>query len=939
MTTRTSVHHPLLQAFEASVTDDELNTFNGRNLDSNPHYADVRRKMELALTENLSKAVADFLTDPLGYYDDTVSLSYYDYGKPRNTSVYHYPLACFCAIYVAENPTAHSAKKLAARLTHMVENNFVLAETQPPYGEFEAREFANTYFFPGAGVCLDLVSRHAHLSDAFDLLKNIATGKYYKTCRYDDDSGEFDNYDRLFDHEYSALIRLLNQAHKTTGIDQSFFETVVTFFPQAANLNYYLDEHEPSLATDFLKSYQACVKTLRRNIIADLPNCADRFQELYRHKRFEGFMYVLSGLQEITDRRLTAQKLRGRNNYATSVRQLLDIRKLSKKDKLESIKNQLASFDKKVLTIALPHCGAAKEIMMEFLGMKPLIGIDHFIQQLREGHDNDQIYNCEDPTNGVIDLPKLLALANACDPQHLSGFLLEYAKKPDAPKDELMLVKAACDIERDKTEKALVRHGQTAIKAYGLYPVKDKSELQTRYLKFKSMHKEASQYGSERCANTRAAVAAGLSNLAQSAGFTDANRMEWALEADIADEAIPFNEWLSAGEWDICLTLAGITPKIVVRRDNKTLKSVPGKVRTHENYKNLRALQDQVKGQASRFNATLQAMMCKADKIEATELLVLKRLPVVATMLSQLILKDSKGQLGLYDAGSDSLVDSDGKAHPISGDLVIAHALDLFNAQLLGAWQHRIVSQRMVQPFKQAFRELYILTPAELDAGNVSMRFNGHNIDSAVGGRLFQSRGWSTGHQEYPYAERIQPELGITATIEIENMGHYFAENHEVTLGQIQFQSKHNTLQLADVDSLMFSETMRDVDLVASVAQMADSERWSVESALARRQFLGELFASLNMQNVELEDNHAYVSGHLAQYSVHLGSGLVHAKPGNYLCIIPASKADDNLYLPFSDKDLKTQEIISKILLLSNDHKITDPTILNQITPSARRSA
>ena len=137
----------------------------------------------------------------------------------------------------------------------------------------------------------------------------------------------------------------------------------------------------------------------------------------------------------------------------------------------------------------------------------------------------------------------------------------------------------------------------------------------------------------------------------------------------------------------------------------------------------------------------------------------------------------------------------------------------------------------------------------------------------------------------------------------------------------------------------MFSEVMRDLDLVASVAQLADNERFSTETALIRSQLLTAVLDTMGLANVSVEGNHAHVEGKLAQYSVHLGSGVIHIVPGNYLCIVPAQKSEDDVYLPFADKDKKMQEIIAKVLLLSNDDKITDRTILNQINPQSRQSA
>ncbi|MBU0890808.1 MAG: hypothetical protein KKH21_07950, partial [Gammaproteobacteria bacterium] len=51
-----------------------------------------------------------------------------------------------------------------------------------------------------------------------------------------------------------------------------------------------------------------------------------------------------------------------------------------------------------------------------------------------------------------------------------------------------------------------------------------------------------------------------------------------------------------------------------------------------------------------------------------------------------------------------------------------------------------------------------------------------------------------------------------------------------------------------------------------------------------------------------------------------------------YLCIVPADKASQkSVALPFVDDDQRSSEVLSKLLLLSADDKIKDPSILAQI--------
>jgi hypothetical protein len=88
----------------------------------------------------------------------------------------------------------------------------------------------------------------------------------------------------------------------------------------------------------------------------------------------------------------------------------------------------------------------------------------------------------------------------------------------------------------------------------------------------------------------------------------------------------------------------------------------------------------------------------------------------------------------------------------------------------------------------------------------------------------------------------------------------------------------------------------------------------------------------LKLGNIGFVGQHAVITGRLGEYSVHLGSGTVHRRPGGAVCIIPVgSQHRGRLFLPFADDDPKTAEIVAKVLLLARDHEIKDPTILEQL--------
>jgi hypothetical protein len=175
------------------------------------------------------------------------------------------------------------------------------------------------------------------------------------------------------------------------------------------------------------------------------------------------------------------------------------------------------------------------------------------------------------------------------------------------------------------------------------------------------------------------------------------------------------------------------------------------------------------------------------------------------------------------------------------------------------------------------------------------------------------------------------PKPGLTA-----GLRGYFCLGDVVT-GEVQFLADGGPVPLADVPPLAFSEVMRDVDLVVSVAGTEPTGYASPFRADSRAQLLAALIADLGLDRVTVEGACAVVRGTRATYRVHLTSGGIHLESGGYLCIVPASfggTAHRRLFLPFADEDQMTSIILSKVLLLNEDERLTDPTILAQLPPA-----
>ena len=99
-----------------------------------------------------------------------------------------------------------------------------------------------------------------------------------------------------------------------------------------------------------------------------------------------------------------------------------------------------------------------------------------------------------------------------------------------------------------------------------------------------------------------------------------------------------------------------------------------------------------------------------------------------------------------------------------------------------------------------------------------------------------------------------------------------------------------------------------------------------------RAAIIGELIPLMKLENVTITGNFANIKGSLGEYTIHLGSGGVQMMGRGAINIIAVqSQHRGRIFLPFVDEDPRTAEIVSKIVLLSQDQTIKDPTILSQI--------
>ena len=287
------------------------------------------------------------------------------------------------------------------------------------------------------------------------------------------------------------------------------------------------------------------------------------------------------------------------------------------------------------------------------------------------------------------------------------------------------------------------------------------------------------------------------------------------------------------------------------------------------------------------------------------------------------------------------------------------------------AWRTFMLEREIRQPFKQAFREAYLLTPAEEATEVYSNRFAGHVLDYPVARALMGARRWGTNFL-CPF------DGGFEGIARREFRGHgmraeFYHDAIEMdgdegagpvlhcSTDQVRFVRLGRggePVPLREVSPIVFSEAMRDVDLFVGVSSIAADVNWQdagrdrnarfddywqraafgelTASAESRREVLAWMLPQLAIADrLTLLDRYLRVRGDRRTYRIHLGSANILLEPNDeYLCIVPgrgsASAGNTKVLLPFDD-DHRLSVILSKAMLLANDRSITDPSIVRQI--------
>ena len=496
----------------------------------------------------------------------------------------------------------------------------------------------------------------------------------------------------------------------------------------------------------------------------------------------------------------------------------------------------------------------------------------------------------------------------------------------DAVNGKLNLKETEKKIE-DKRNKDLVA-------SYSLIPLlKDKQkDALHRYQFLQKFLKDSKQFGAQRRASEAKAVNISLENLSRNMGYSDVTRLIWNMETALINEMKEYFVPKKLDDVDVYIKIDDLgQSEIIYEKAGKELKSLPTKLKKDKYIEAIKEVHKNLKEQYRRSRKMLEEAMEDGIEFYGYEIENLMTNPVIAPILKSLIFKMGN-DLGYYV--DKKLKSAKKKSVAVKDDslLKIAHCFDLFESGEWAIYQKDIFDRELKQPFKQVFRELYVKTVDE-KGRDKSLRYAGHQVQPAKTVALLKTRRWIIDGQEG--LEKVYYKENIIAKIFA--LADWFspADIEAPTLEEVQFfdRKTFKPILIDDVPDLIFTEVMRDIDLVVSVAHIGDVDPEASHSTIEMRKAIVEFNCKLfKLKNVTFTENHALIKGERAEYSIHLGSGLVHQKAGSAINVLPVhSQHRGRVFLPFIDDDPKTAEIMAKVLLFAQDDKIKDVFILEQI--------
>ncbi|MFM2269068.1 MAG: hypothetical protein RL757_2509 [Bacteroidota bacterium] len=480
----------------------------------------------------------------------------------------------------------------------------------------------------------------------------------------------------------------------------------------------------------------------------------------------------------------------------------------------------------------------------------------------------------------------------------------------------------------DCKQRITDKRNKNYVVALGLIELDQKDpqkDVLERYIFIQNFKESGKSGGQQRRDSEKRVCELAMENLARNAGYADPMRLTWAMETLDVQNLLSSANVINKADVTISLQVNSLgKAEIVVTKAGKTLSDIPAALKSTPPVSDLILTKNSLNEQRKRIRKSLEEAMIRGDIFDGKEIENLLQHPIIKPLLGSLVLVSSENKTGFY--ADKTLKNVDGKVENLTEKTTfrIAHCTDLYASEQWSAYQKWAFQTQLVQPFKQIFRELYLPNADELAAVGVSKRYAGYQIQAQQAGGLFKSRGWSPNYTEG--LQKVFHKDRIVATVEAYSDWYSPAYGTSTEVQAVRFRQKNSsqTIALKDVPKPIFSEIMRDLDLVVSIAHVGGVDiEASLSSIELRAVIVEETAVLLGLNNVKIEKNHVFIKGKKGDYTVHLGSGIAHKVPSVMLNISPVSmQARGRIFLPFVDEDPKTAEIVSKVILLAKDDEM-----------------
>ncbi|MCM1295998.1 MAG: DUF4132 domain-containing protein [Muribaculaceae bacterium] len=465
---------------------------------------------------------------------------------------------------------------------------------------------------------------------------------------------------------------------------------------------------------------------------------------------------------------------------------------------------------------------------------------------------------------------------------------------------------------------------------YSLIPIKDEADLFARYTFLSEFRKQSKQFGSQRQLSERRTVDIAFDNLARNAGYADSSVYIYEMESRDR-RVIDMYDGINVNGYELKLQVEGEKVRLSVTDGNgKRLASVPSAIARLPECIEISAYKKSEEEKRKRLKRSLEEAMENETAFSRAQILTITEQPLIRDFFERLVLTDGTAAVTL---SGGKFTDVSTGAENASDTFRIAHPVTLKSQGTLRAAMKHVIANDIKQPFKQVFREIYLIADGERDAREV-LRYKGFNVNLKKAVAALKTRGW--GVSEDIGLRKVYYRSDTVSAI-FREFDYYYIydfgdENRE--LESIMFLNRRDghIMTVKDVNAVVFSETLRDVDLMIAIsANCVYDYGLAMSTFEMRRAMIESIIEILGIKNVSFLKENIKIDGSLGVYVVNIRTGLTFKEGKGNLLIKTIDNYDKPLALDFIDEDPVTADIVTKVLLLSGDKAIKDPDILAKL--------